>query len=392
MSSSDNFYEQLVSFSDFSQFTQLEWYGSLPSEWFVVITDIQNSTRAIQEGLYKEVNSVSTASIVALLNTVTPLKVPYVFGGDGTTLCIPPSRKNAVESALIATQQMAKKSFGLHLRVGMVPMSLIQQNGHQVLVGKYQPSAHFQQAMFQGNGLRYAEALVKDPRPNNPHIVFESQIEANGNFEGFECRWNEVPSAHEETVAIMVQALEPEITSEQTIYKEVSQKILAIYGPEENHHPIQSAQLTLASSLRKLSVEARIRTCFETQWKRLMYTLKSGFLVYLGKFLMAENVKTKNVDWGQYKQNLIVNTDYRKFDETLRMIISGTSEQRKQLLACLEKLHDERKIVYGVHASPAAIITCMIFNYDTDHVHFLDGSNGGYTLAAKEMKRQLKEL
>jgi hypothetical protein len=107
---------------------------------------------------------------------------------------------------------------------------------------------------------------------------------------------------------------------------------------------------------------------------------------------MAENVKTKNVDWGQYKQNLIANTDYRKFDETLRMIISGTLEQRKQLVAYLEKLHIERKIVYGIHASPAAIITCMIFNYDTDHVHFLDGSNGGYTMAAKEMKRQLKEL
>ena len=392
MFSSDNFYEQLVSFSDFSQFTQWEWYSSLPSEWFVVITDIQNSTKAIQEGLYKEVNSVSTASIVALLNTVAPLKVPYVFGGDGTTLCIPPSRKNSVESALIATQQMANKLFGLHLRVGMVPMSLIQQDGYQVLVGKYQPSSHFQQAMFQGNGLRYAESLVKDPRRDNPYILSESQIEADGNFEGFECRWNEVPSAREETVAIMVQALEPEVSSETTLYKEVSQKIFAIYGPEEDHHPVQLTQLTLASSLRKLSVEARIRTCFQTLWIRLMYTLRLGLLVYLGKFLMIQNVKTKNVDWGQYKQNLIVNTDYRKFDETLRMIISGTLEQRKRLVAYLEKLHNERKIVYGIHASPAAIITCMIFNYDTDHVHFLDGSNGGYTMAAKEMKRQLKEL
>ena len=392
MSSYDNFYEQLVSFADFSQFIQLEWYRNLPSEWFVVITDIQNSTKAIQEGLYKEVNSVSTASIVALLNTVAPLKVPYVFGGDGTTLCIPPSRKNSVESALIATQQMANKLFGLHLRVGMVPMSLIQQDGHQVLVGKYQPSPHFQQAMFQGNGLRYAESLVKDPRRDNPYILSESQIEADGNFEGFECRWNEVPSAREETVAIMVQALESEITSETTIYKEISQKILDIYGPEKDHHPVQLTQLTLASSLRKLSVEARIRTCFQTLWIRLMYTLRLGLLVYLGKFLMIQNVKTKNVDWGQYKQNLIVNTDYRKFDETLRMIISGTLEQRKRLVAYLEKLHNERKIVYGIHASPAAIITCMIFNYDTDHVHFLDGSNGGYTMAAKEMKRQLKEL
>jgi len=377
MSSYDNFYEQLVSFADFSQFIQLEWYRNLPSEWFVVITDIQNSTKAIQEGLYKEVNSVSTASIVALLNTLAPLKVPYVFGGDGATLCIPQSRKNSVESALIATQQMANTLFGLHLRVGMVPMSLIRQNGHQVLVGKYQPSSHFQQAMFQGNGLRYAESLVKDPRPDNPYSLSESQIEANGNFEGFECRWNEVPSAHGETVAIMVQVLEPENTSGKTIYKEVSQKILDIYGPEENHHPVQLKQLTLASSLRKLSVEARIRTAFETHWKRLKYTLRLAFVVYVGRFLMLNNVKTKNVAWGQYKQNLIANTDYRKFDETLRMIISGTLEQRKQLVAYLEKLHNERKIVYGIHASPAAIITCMIFNYDTGHVHFLDGSNGG---------------
>lgn len=392
MCTSDNFYEQLVSFSEFSQFTQLEWYSILPSEWIVVITDIQNSTQAIQDGLYKEVNSVSTASIVALLNTVAPLKVPYVFGGDGTTLCIPPSRKDSVESALIATQQMANQSFGLHLRVGMVPMSLILQDGHQVLVGKYQPTAHFQQAMFQGNGLRYAESLVKDPRRDNPYILSESQIEAKGNFEGFECRWNEVPSAHEETVAIMVQVLEPRITSAKTIYNEVSQKILDIYGSEEDHHPVQLEQLTLAFSLRKLSIEAQIRTCFQSYWKRLKYTLRLGFLVYLGKFLMVRKMKTKNVDWGQYKQQLIVNTDYRKFDETLRMIISGTLEQRKRLVAYLEKLHIERKIVYGIHASPASIITCMIFNYGTDHVHFLDGSNGGYTMAAKEMKRQLKEL
>ena len=157
----------------------------------------------------------------------------------------------------------------------------------------------------------------------------------------------------------MVQVLDPEITPEQTVYQEVSQKILDIYGHEEDHHPVQSAKLTLASSLGKLSVEARIRTCFETQWKRLKYTLRLVFLVYAGKFLML-NVKTKNFDWGEYKQNLIVNTDYRKFDETLRTIISGTLEQRKQLVAYLEKLHYERKIVYG-----DSRFTCRYYNlYD----------------------------
>ncbi|MFT5426562.1 MAG: hypothetical protein ACI9ZT_001504, partial [Gammaproteobacteria bacterium] len=162
MMSSENFYEQLEGFSDFSQFTQLELYRPLPSEWYVLITDVCGSTEAIEQGLYKEVNSLGAASIVALLNAVSPLKVPYVFGGDGATVCIPPSAKNAAESALVAAKQMARKNFALELRIGIISMSVILKAEHQILIGKYQPSSHFQQSMFQGDGLCYAESLVKD--------------------------------------------------------------------------------------------------------------------------------------------------------------------------------------------------------------------------------------
>ena len=107
---------------------------------------------------------------------------------------------------------------------------------------------------------------------------------------------------------------------------------------------------------------------------------------------MHKNFKTENTDWGHYKKTLIANTGYRKFDEVLRMIISGTLEQRNRLTVYLQQLHKERKIVFGIHASPNALMTCLVFNHDTDHVHFLDGSNGGYTMAAKAMKRQLRAL
>jgi len=168
MAIADKFYEHLEGFSEFSQFTQLELYRPLPSTWFVLITDVKGSTNAIEDGLYKEVNSLGVASIVALLNAVSPLKVPYVFGGDGATVCIPPSSKAAAESALVATKQMAKDNFGLDLRIGMVAMKEIEAAGHQIFVGKYQPSDHFQQAMFQGDGLRHAESLIKDPEIDNP--------------------------------------------------------------------------------------------------------------------------------------------------------------------------------------------------------------------------------
>ena len=418
MTSDTNFYEQLTGFSEFTQFTELERYSPLPSDWYVLITDVTGSTNAIENGLYKEVNSLGVASIVALLNAVAPLKVPYVFGGDGATVCIPPSSKAAAESALVAAKQMAKKNFGLDLRIGMVSMNDIEAAGHQILVGKYQPSAYFQQAMFQGDGLRHAESLIKDPEQDNPFqqamfqgdglshaeslikdpskdnpfIISEEQIEANGSFEGFECRWNEIPSPHEETVAILVQVLEKDIVAKEIIYQEVSQKILNIYGDEKEHHPLRMEKLSLTNSAKKLSNEVKVRVASLNFWSRCRYILKLELLSCVGRYLMRKKVKTENTDWGNYKQILIENSDYRKFDEVLRMIISGTLEQRNQLTVYLEQLHKEKKIVFGIHASPNALITCLVFNYDTDHVHFLDGADGGYAMAAKDMKKQLKEL
>jgi hypothetical protein len=35
-------------------------------------------------------------------------------------------------------------------------------------------------------------------------------------------------------------------------------------------------------------------------------------------------------------------------------------------------------------------MTCLIFQREGGHVHFVDGANGGYTLAAIELKRRLK--
>ena len=103
---------------------------------------------------------------------------------------------------------------------------------------------------------------------------------------------------------------------------------------------------------------------------------------------MKNKVKTDTNDWGVYKSRLIENTDYRKFDDTLRMVLSGTKKQRDLLTDFLENEHRMGKLVYGLHPSDSAIITCVVFNYETEHIHFLDGSNGGYALAAQKMKKQ----
>ena len=316
--------------------------------------------------------------------------MPYVFGGDGATACFPLSVLDIVKPALVASKKMSLEQFDLELRVGVVHITEIRRQGYDVLVGKHQPHLYYQQAMFLGDGLGCAEKLIKDPDPGNPYLIREGLRADSKIFEGFECRWNEIPSPHEENIAILVQALDDNAEQEDRIYAQVLEQVGRIYGEESQYHPLSEEKLSLTRSSRLLSVEAGIRTAFQYSWKRLKYLLKLQVLRLVGIWFMTHAVQNDTTNWGEYKQNLIVNTDYRKFDELLRMVISGTKVQRQQLRSILEDYRDKGKIVFGIHEAPSALITCIVTNYDKDHVHFLDGADGGYAMAAREMKQQLK--
>ena len=45
-----------------------------------------------------------------------------------------------------------------------------------------------------------------------------------------------------------------------------------------------------------------------------------------------------------------------------------------------------------MHKSREALLTCIVFSYNGNHVHFVDGSDGGYAMAARGLKAQLKSL
>jgi hypothetical protein len=37
-------------------------------------------------------------------------------------------------------------------------------------------------------------------------------------------------------------------------------------------------------------------------------------------------------------------------------------------------------------------MTCLVFNYSAKHLHFIDGADGGLTLAAKAFKERAAKL
>jgi DUF3095 family protein len=384
------FYEELPVFDDFAGITEPERYQPLPDDWHVVVTDVERSTAAIASGRYKEVNIVGAASITAVLNAVRPRKVPFVFGGDGATLGVPEEALGMVRPALLATKLMAAREFGLALRVGIVPVRQIRASGHEVLVARYRVSPDYVQAVFSGGGIAFAEACVKEPDQGRRYRIESGDVEPAGQFSGLECRWDDIPSPHGETITLVVRAVDRDLARRAAVYREVIDQVRRLYGEADVCRPVQREGMRLARSNRKLAMEVRVRSSGRSRLYRARYWLAQKLQMAVAYVAFPRNMTVGGVDWGRYQQEVVANTDCRKFDDLLRQVLSGTVSQREELTRFLEERFGRGELVYGLHAAPSALMTCLVFDRRGDHVHFVDGADGGYAMAALRMKERLK--
>ena len=390
--STESFYLNLPVTENFLDISDPRIYKPLPDDWHVAVTDVRDSTGAIERGMYKEVNLMGASSIMALQNLTGSFSLPFVFGGDGATVCLQPSLVEKARTTLLATRKMAREIYGLDFRVGIVPVADIRRAGYDVLVARYRVSENFTQGVFSGGGLQYAEECIKDPTLSDRYTLNAENGEAEADFSGLECRWKNVPSAHGEIVSLIVQAIAAEPGERNIVYKEVITTISDIYGSETVCHPVRENLLKSALGERSLSGESNIRTFGKGTLARIRYWFTIRFNTVLGAFLMKAGYKSTNIDWGAYKSQLVANSDYKKFDDKLRQTLSGTPEQREKLEAYLGGRYRARELVYGVHSAPTALVTCLIFSYSGAHIHLVDSDKGGYAVAATQLKKQLKEI
>lgn len=68
----------------------------------------------------------------------------------------------------------------------------------------------------------------------------------------------------------------------------------------------------------------------------------------------------------------------------------GSISQREALVELLDKMEAEDEIIYGLHISNASVMSCYVRDLKDGHIRFVDGSEGGYTKAAKMLKAKLK--
>jgi hypothetical protein len=374
-----DFYSTLPALAELRDMVAPDNYIDLPEDWIVVLTDVKGSTKAIEEGRYKEVNTIGVSCIIAVQNVLEKLEFPFIFGGDGATLAVPPEFRQGVEQALSHARCISREEFGLDLRIAIVPAREVRAAGGELKVAKVTLSSTQKLAVLRGAGWSLAEAWMKE---REDQYSLPESVPAVGSMTGLECRWNPLPARKDEVMALIIQSRLPGLEGFKTYQALVEE----IFKP--GHKPIGLSELRFPWPPRFLLQEARVKT--PQGLARTWYFIKMLGWTLLISLMMTFRGKKKNLEQPfEYLSELTENTDYLKFDESLRMIIDVTVAEREELLKILNKHYRDGEIFYGWHCDPAALLTCFVQG-PHQHIHFVDAAGGGYALAAKKLKAQKK--
>lgn len=386
--STDGFYAGLPALTDFADVLRAPNYRELPPDWVLFIADVRNSTDAIRRGLYRAVNMVGAACITAALNGCPGVALPFIFGGDGATLAAPKSVAATVARELQGVAAMAKAQFEMELRIGRVTVRELQERGHTVAVAKYRLAGSDELAMLRGSGVAEAERWIKSP--HSTHLLPADGVPPQAGVTGLSCRWQPLRSVHGEMLTLLVHALGTDADADR-YYRDFYSRLRALLGlRDEEMNPIKHSNLQTRWPPGAFGVEARAHAGAGGPWRRFVAAAATLAHSFAGATAFRLGWRLPFFNPRRYKDSMIARSDFQKFDGMLRMVIDTPTQKIPAVLAMLDADRARGAICYGVHRSGSALMTCVVFSLQRDsHVHFVDGNDGGYALAAAQIKEQL---
>lgn len=364
--SSLDFYKNLTAFSDEKDIFNEAFYHKLPEDWYIIISDVKASTKAIEEGYYKDVNTIGVASIIAVKNACGDTKIPFIFGGDGAIIFVPPQKVELAKKAITVSKKKAAEQFNLDLRISIIPAIDIYKSGGELFISKMKLSSSATIAMAKGNGIALAEDLTKKTNLyalNNTHSDFPDA------HVGFVCRFEAIKSQNGEILSLIIQVIDNKLET----YADLLSQINKI----SNHINLESNINTIKYSDINTYKEIKLNRTGVTKFLMFFFT---SFMMHL--FVFIQKLRQKAI---LELDDLTKNTDQLKFDNMLRTIVDVNPAQKNQIIQLLSTMYEQNKIYYGLHASESALMTCYVGS-STDHMHFIDGDSGGYAAAAIQLK------
>lgn len=188
--------------------------------------------------------------------------------------------------------------------------------------------------MFAGGGLKWAERQVKHGR----YLVNPGIYTTKPTLTGLTCAGIPLPSQNGEILSLLVEPSE-RINSKDFLV--LARSVLAVFHPSPHRatHPSN------------------------------------------------KNVGKGNDRYQELWSEISINSDFRKYDDGLRLTVDTTAEQIEMAQALLVAAKARGEINFGMHRQSHALMTSFTpANSPIARLNFLDGRDGGYATAAQMME------
>lgn len=371
------FFADLAVFDDFSRVVDPQVFQPADQDSWLGMSDVVDSTAAIAEGRYKSVNMAGAAVISALMNSLRHRDFPFVFGGDGASFVVPATETAAASAALTATAAWVKEELGLKLRIGLVPIAAIRAVGLDLTIARYAASNEAAYAVISGGGLAWAETQIKAG-----HFALAPAPGSRPDLTGLSCRWQPMQASNGTILSLIVQQA-PGAT--QPAFAAIVRDVLAeLERKDRQGHPVPVMGPSFRWPPGGLALEARASAGRLGRWPR-QARLWAETLLALALFRTGQRLG--GFYPGKYRRQIALNSDYRKFDDGLRMTVDCDIPTADRIETLLEAAKQAALVRYGTHRQTAALMTCIVPSIEAnDHLHFIDGAGGGYAMAARALK------
>lgn len=379
---SEDFYEDLPRIAAFDQLTQIAYYAPLPGDWWIGVADIVNSTGLVKDGKYKAVNMVGAAVISAMMNALEGAAFPFVFGGDGAGFAVSPRHEAKAREVLAQVARWAQEEFGFEMRVALVPAADARAAGRDVRVARFQVSEGADYAMFEGGGLYWAETQMKA----GEYLIAPAPKGSLPDLTGLSCRWSPMPSRNGTILSVLIAPV-PDAPAARIA--DVYDRIVSLAeGLERGGHPAPLDGPGSGWPPAGATLEAHATRGTGSLGAARAKALFESFVAWV---LIRTGIKLGGFDARRYARVVGQNADFRKLDDGLKMTLDCDPDTHARIEAVLAEAEAAGLIHFGTATQDEAMMTCIVPSILTDdHVHFIDGAAGGYTLAASKMKGRVQ--
>ncbi len=279
---------------------------------------------------------------------------------------------------LAATAAWARDELSLDLRAALATIEEIRAEGADVRIARFAASADVSYAMFSGGGLAFLEREMKRGR----FAVAPAAPGTAPDLSNLSCRFDEIPAAHEVIVSFILVPTEG--ADPKAFAARVDDVLRMIEESDEAEQPMSVAP-PLGWPPDGLEAEARaLRWRGSPLWLRRAAVGARSLISYL---TIRHLKRIGPFDAGLYLRQIHDNSDFRKYDDGLKMTLDCTERFADELEARLRAAAQSGLARYGLHRQAAALMTCFVPSpLRPDHVHFIDGAAGGYASAARSLK------